>query len=77
MKPESQDTKSPELLMDELERPRKRPRSVPVVLLPNLADVMRRNGQVEDVEEVKKDFKKLKLLKNVSAISNYYYFVTC
>ena len=77
MKPESQDTKSPELLMDELERPRKRPRSVPVVLLPALADVRRRNGSVEDVEEVKNDFKKLKLLKNVSTISNYYYYVTC
>jgi hypothetical protein len=77
MKPESQDTKPPESLVDELERPRKRPRSVPVVLLPTLADVRRRTGQVEDVEEVKKDFKKLKMLKNVSAIPDYYYFVTC
>ena len=47
--------KSPELLMDELEPPRKRPRSVPVVLVPTLAEVRRRNGYVEDIEEVKKD----------------------
>jgi hypothetical protein len=47
-----------------------------MVLLPTLAEVRRRTGQVEDVEEVKKDYKKLKLLKNVSAISNYYYCVT-
>jgi hypothetical protein len=76
MKPESQDTKSPELLMDELERPRKRPRSVPIVLLPTLADVRRRTGQVEDVAEVEEDYKKLKLLKDVSLISNYHSSVT-
>jgi hypothetical protein len=75
MKPESQDTKSLELLMDELERPRKRPRSVPVVLLPTLADVRRHNGQVEGIEEVEEDYKKLKLLKDVSLISNYHSFV--
>ena len=60
------------LFIDELEHPRKRPRSVPVVLVPTLADVRRRTGQVEDIEEVKADYKKLKLLKNVSPMSNDY-----
>ncbi|KIM42680.1 hypothetical protein M413DRAFT_26695 [Hebeloma cylindrosporum] len=81
IKPESEDRKPRELSTDELKRARKRPRSVPVVLVPTLAEVRRRKEWIEDVEEIKEDYKKLKMLKNKAPetsrnrIPNHYFKV--